>query len=216
MSNRLIITSTTHRPRRTLSTLRALPSYIVAPTLFLPTILHSLMHPILTLSTPLVLRTRFMIDRDISPSAFSVAKFVSSSIALLVKLPLETILRRGQVHVLSSPEYVRALEGNSNRKRASAALEDAVPALDAVVPLGGYNGVVGTVYSITSEEGSRAVSSKSKNSALARKGKAKIAETIYRRGQGLDGLWRGWKVSWWGLVGLWAAGVVGGGGDGEF
>ena len=51
---------------------------------------------------------------------------------------------------------------------------------------------------------------------MAARKTAKPAETVYVSGQGLPGLWRGWKVNWWGLVGLWAAGVLGGGGDGEF
>jgi fusion and transport protein UGO1 len=234
--HRLILTSTARRPRATLSTLRALPSYVIAPALLLPTILHSLLHPILTLSTPLVLRTRLMLDRDISPTAFSLAKFATSSFALLIKLPLETILRRAQVAVLSSPPYIRALDGGPattttklrNRAAAAAALDEsqslsqsqstAPTTLDAIVTLGSYNGLVGTVHSIVSEEGSRPVTSKSaaRSRNAARRGKQNVAETVYRRGQGLEGLWRGWKVSWWGLVGLWAAGLLGGGGDGEF
>ena len=52
----------------------------------------------------------------------------------------------------------------------------------------------------------------------AKRGKAKtkgVAATVYK-GQGREGLWRGWKVNWWGLVGLWTASVVGHGGEGEF
>lgn len=206
------------------SALRALPSAIIPPALIIPTILHSLVHPILTLSAPLILRTRFMIDRELSPMTFSVAKFCSSSVALFVKLPLETVLRRGQVAVLSSPPYVRALDAASAgpaKPRSRVADEKApVPVLETIVPPGSYNGMLGTMYTIVSEEGSRVVTSSAaaaaKGKAAAKKGKPKAVETVYRRGQGLEGLWRGWKVSWWGLVGLWTAGVVGGGGDGEF
>ncbi|KAK3308509.1 mitochondrial carrier domain-containing protein [Chaetomium strumarium] len=215
---RLVITSTASRAsRRTLSTLRSLPSYLCPSSLAVPTILHSLIHPLLTLSTPLVLRSQFMISPELAPTTFSIAKFCSSTVALLLKLPLETVLRRGQVAVLSSPAYLRSLEGpgvgGGRRLDEKPAVE-----LEAVVPLGRYDGVVGTMYSIVYEEGSHAVpTSAGPKSAAAKKGKtATVAETVYRRGQGLDGLWRGWKVSWWGLVGLWAAGVLGGGGDGEF
>lgn len=189
--------------RRTLTTLRALPSYICSPLLFVPTVLHSLVHPLLTLSTPLVLRTRFMIDSQISPMTFSVAKFFASSAAILVKLPLETVLRRGQMAVLSSQEFVRALGGKE-------------PTLDTIVPVGRYLGVMGTMYHISSEEGTREIAAKS---AVVKKGKAKgkaSALPTIRKGQGLEGLWRGWKVNWWGLVGLWTASVVGNGGEGEF
>ncbi|KAI2629264.1 mitochondrial carrier [Hypomontagnella submonticulosa] len=201
---RLIVTSTARAPRRTLATLRSLPSWICPPALMAPTIMNSLVHPFLTLSTPLVLRTQFLIDREQSPMTFSVAKFCTSCASLFVKLPLETVLRRGQVAVLSEPTYLRAL--------------DETETMDMVVQPGPYNGVVGTMYTIVAEEGSRAVFAvPNKTSPRGRRNKQpKTAEVVYRKGQGLEGLWRGWKVSWWGLVGLWTAGVAGGGGEGEF
>ncbi|TDZ30179.1 Mitochondrial fusion and transport protein ugo1 [Colletotrichum spinosum] len=199
---RLLVTPTSKQPRRTLSTLRALPSYVCPSALALPTILHSLIHPLLTLSTPLVLRTRFLIDSRVSPTAFSVAKFCTSSVALFVKLPLETVLRRGQVAVLSTPEYVRALAAKDS-------------AMDTIVPPGRFNGVLGTMLYIINEEGTRAIPTQP---VPARRGKAKakVADAVFQKGQGLDGLWRGWKVSWWGLVGLWTAGVLGNSAEREF
>lgn len=165
----------------------------------MPTILNALIHPLLTFSTPLVLRTRFMIDSQVSPMTFSVTNFCASSVAILIKLPLETVLRRGQMAVLSSHEYVRAL-GEKGQTMAT------------IVPVGSYKGIFGTLYHIASEEGTREVPSK--QAAAARKGRA--LQPARRRGQGLEGLWRGWKVNWWGLVGLWTASVVGNGGEGEF
>jgi len=198
----------------------------------MPTILNSLVHPILMLSTPLVLRSRFMIDKEVSPVTFSIAKFCSSTVALFVKLPLETVLRRGQAAVLSSPQYMQALHepthqpGSSlkGRRLGSGAEQQQPPQeLETIVPVGSYNGVFGTMYTIVNEEGSHALplspAARSRAAAASRRGggnKPGVSETVYRRGQGLDGLWRGWKVSWWGLVGLWTAGVIGGGGDGEF
>ena len=155
-----------------------------------------------------------MIDREVSPTTFSVAKFCSSSVALFVKLPLETVLRRGQVAVLNSPSYIRAIEP-SGPVKAKAREEKA--AMDTIVQPGKYDGVFGTMYTIVNEEGSHIVLPPPvKGKPTTKKSKTKVAETVYRRGQGLEGLWRGWKVSWWGLVGLWTAGMVGGGGDGEF
>lgn len=220
----LVITSTASRARRTLSTLRSLPSYLCPAPLLVPTVLHSLIHPLLTLSTPLVLRTHFMIDRELAPTTFSIAKFCSSTVALLLKLPLETVLRRGQAAVLRTDPYLHALEDPS---AAAAATKGAKPAgLETVVPLGVFRGFFGTMYAIVHEEGSHALPPPPSATSVAvqkggKKGKAvpppaTVAETVYRRGQGPDGLWRGWKVSWWGLVGLWAAGVLGGGGDGQF
>ncbi|RYP77403.1 hypothetical protein DL771_001198 [Monosporascus sp. 5C6A] len=216
---RLIVTSTTRGSRRTVATLRALPSWFCPAPLIAPTVLNALVHPLITLSTPLVLRSQFLIDRSQSPTTFSVAKFCTSCASLFVKLPLETVLRRGQVAVLRDPAYVHAIEGDK-----------ATPELDAIVQPGAYSGVVGTMYGIVAEEGSRAVvtpqqtkQTKGHAAKAAAGGKkaatnkgGKVAETVYRKGQGLDGLWRGWKVSWWGLVGLWMAGVAGGGGEGEF
>ncbi|KAI3396974.1 hypothetical protein diail_11374 [Diaporthe ilicicola] len=224
---RLIVTSTTRGPRRTLALLRSLPSYLCPSSLVLPTVLHSLVHPVLALSTPLVLRTKFLIDSELSPATFSVAKFCSSAAALFFKLPLETVLRRGQVAVLSQPSYTRAADRDANPTTSSkpgkhsgeAKTATATP-LEAIVQPGRYQGVAGTMYTIVNEEGSHAVhaaapvAGKSKNAS--KKGRKTVAEAVYRRGQGLEGLWRGWKVNTWGLVGLWMASVAGGGGDGEF
>ncbi|KAK4191259.1 mitochondrial carrier domain-containing protein [Podospora australis] len=219
---RMIVTSTSRASRRTLSALRSLPSYFCPSTLFFPTVLHSLVHPLLTLSTPLVLRSQFSIDKDIAPTTFSIAKFFSSTFALCLKLPLETVLRRGQVAVLSSPEYVQALEIPQPGKGKK--VDDK---LETIVPVGEYHGVFGTMYTIVNEEGSHAVPATAAQvnrqaAAAARRGRQQqqqqpsVSETVYKRGQGINGLWRGWTVSWWGLVGLWTAGVLGGGGDGEF
>lgn len=211
---RLIFTPASRQPRRALFLLRNLPSYACSPTLVFPTVLHSLVHPLFTLSTPLVLRSRFSIDKDANPVVFSIAKFCSSSFALFVKLPLETVLRRGQAATLSSSEYVHALELASD---ATSTAADQPGFMETIVPLGKYNGVFGTMYHIVAEEGHVAVRDPApKGRPQSKRSKAKIAETVYRRGQGMEGLWRGWKVSWWGLVGLWTAAAVGRGGDGEF
>lgn len=200
--SRLILTSTSKGQRRTLAGLRSLPSYYCPSSIFVPTVLHSLVHPILSLSTPLILRTNFMIDSQASPMTFSVAKFFASSAAILVKLPLETVLRRGQIMVASGEEHVRALGGKETT-------------LETIVPPGRYDGVMGTMYHITTKEGEREIGPKA---APTKKGKAKAKTSLstHKKGQGLDGLWRGWKVNWWGLVGLWAASAVGNGGEGEF
>jgi len=155
-----------------------------------------------------------MIDREVNPTTFSAVKFCSSSVALLVRSPLEMVLRRGQMAVLNTPTYVRAIESAG---KIEAKDTDKPVTMETIVPPGRYNGVFGSMYAIVSEEGSRAIAlPPTKASSASKKGKKKVAETVYRQGQGLPGLWRGWKVSWWGLVGLWAAAVVGGGGDGEF
>lgn len=227
---RLVVTPTSasaagrrQRQRRTIATLRALPSWTCPVPLIVPTVLNALVHPLVTLSAPLVLRSQFLIDKDLSPTTFSVAKFCTSCAALFVKLPLETVLRRGQVAVLRDPAYVRAVEGDGESLFGGGGEPKDEGDLETVVQPGTYNGVLGTMYSIATEEGSRAVvtpqkqpQTKGKAGKRGAKAKLAVAETVYKKGQGLEGLWRGWKVSWWGLVGLWMANVAGGGGEGEF
>lgn len=143
-----------------------------------------------------------MIDSQVSPTTFSIAKFCASSAAIFVKLPLETVLRRGHMAVLTGKDYMRTLGAKEQP-------------LETIVPIGRYDGVFGTMLHITGEEGQRAITSKSAQ-AKKGKGKAKASVPVYKKGQGVEGLWRGWKVSWWGLVGLWMAGTIGNGGEGEF
>lgn len=136
-----------------------------------------------------MLQSRLKLDWEATPVAFSVTKFCSATVALFIRLPLETVLRRAQVSVLSAREYVSAFDPKEE-------------SLQTVVPVGKYNGVLGTMYGIVAEEGSRTVPT-----VASRPGKA-IAETVYLQGQGLAGLTRGWKASFVGLIGLWSAGML--------
>ncbi|EQL00109.1 Mitochondrial carrier domain protein [Ophiocordyceps sinensis CO18] len=199
---RLIMTPGNSGQRRTLPSLRSLPSYLCPSSIAMPTILNSLIHPLLTLSTPLLLRTRFMIDSQVSPMTFSVTKFCASSAAILIKLPIETVLRRGQMAVLADQAYVGAFGAKGQ-------------SIETIVPVGRYHGIFGTLYHIASEEGTREVPPKQATAKRGRVG-ARALQPTHKKGQGLQGLWRGWKGNWWGLVGLWTASVVGNGGEGEF
>lgn len=54
--------------------------------------------------------------------------------------------------------------------------------------------------------------------AAAKKVKGKTVPK-QQKGQGLPGLWRGWRVGMWGLVGMWSARAMNGataGNAGEF
>ncbi|KAH6712129.1 hypothetical protein BKA61DRAFT_609679 [Leptodontidium sp. MPI-SDFR-AT-0119] len=79
-----------------------------------------------------------------------------------------------------------------------------------MVEIGPYRGVMGTMWSVVREEGMNC-----QEIAVGSKKKAKMAE---RKGQGIEGLWRGWRVGMWCLVGVWGARAMGGGGSsrGEF
>ncbi|KOS19413.1 Mitochondrial fusion and transport protein ugo1 [Escovopsis weberi] len=203
---RLILTPVTKGQRRTIASLRALPSYCCPSSIAVPTMLHSVISPLFNLSAPVALKTNFQISSELAPTTFSIAKLFVSSTGMLIKLPIETVLRRGQLAVLSQPEYIQALEGR----------EEHTTALETIVPPGRYYGLFGTMHHIIAEEGAREIPPRI---VLTKKGKTKSTKSsqpTYKKGQGLDGLYRGWRIGWWGLVGVWMAHFVGHGGEGEF
>jgi fusion and transport protein UGO1 len=159
-----------------------------------PTILHCLITPTINHSTPLLLRTHLAIDPVITPATYSFFKFLSRTVELFLKLPLETVLRRGQMNVLTSALY-RVQSGD---------------VFEPMVEIGPYRGVMSTMWSIVKEEGT--------SSREITVGTKKRAKKVERKGQGIEGLWRGWRVGMWGLVGVWGARAMGGGGSsgGEF
>lgn len=93
--------------------------------------------------------------------------------------------------------------------------------MQTVVEVGPYKGLFGTLHSIIYEEGGTgALPEPAKGTAGAPATKAgKLGhDRKKRRGQGFEGLWRGWRVGMWGLVGVWGAATLGGVGGkaGEF
>ena len=84
------------------------------------------------------------------------------------------------------------------RRAQVASLREADPGIEMLVPVAPYQGVWGTVYGILYVEGE------------TRTKDAKTGMVRVRRGQGTSGLVRGWRVGFWGLVGVWGAGVLGG------
>lgn len=75
-------------------------------------------------------------------------------------------------------------------------LRESTRDLPLIVEPGPYLGIGGTVYSIMYSEGE----TKTKDA----KGMVRV-----RKGQGSAGLVRGWRVGFWGLVGVWGAGSLG-------
>jgi fusion and transport protein UGO1 len=181
--------------------LKKLPSYLCPPILFLPTLLHSIVSPLIIHATPLILRHNFSIDAVHTPFTHSIATFTSQALELFVKLPLETVLRRGQMAVLTSPQYTAAMHPPSSSSEG----------LKTVVPIGPYRGVAGTLWYIAREEGE---SSAGDTIDALKTGR----NPVTKRGQGLEGLWRGWRVGMWGLAGMWGAAAMQGlgNGGGEF
>jgi mitochondrial fusion and transport protein UGO1 len=93
------------------------------------------------------------------------------------------------------------------RRAQVASLKRVEPLMPTVIEPGPYAGVAGTIYSILYQEGEM----RTKDA----KGMVRL-----RKGQGTAGLVRGWRIGFWGLVGVWGAGVLGPGegkgGRGEF
>lgn len=194
IKTRLIVTPIATPSRSLTQSVRYLPSYIIPSKLFLPTIFHEIITPTIHHTTPLFLRSHLSLDPLLTPGTYSLAKFFSRTAELFIKLPFETVLRRAQVDVLASPEY------------ATQADDGTLTEFEAMVPMGEYRGVFATMWCIAREEGVR------EEITVAKKGKkGKVTRT---NGQGVEGLWRGWRVGMWGLVGVWGSGLMGGNANG--
>ncbi|KAF1808224.1 hypothetical protein P152DRAFT_405943 [Eremomyces bilateralis CBS 781.70] len=213
----LILTPHTSPPRNLLPSLASLPTFVV-PTAILPiTFLHSAIPPLLTASSPMVLRSTLSIDPVLSPTSFSVATFVTQVAELFIRLPLETVLRRGHAHVLKDWSLLRS-PASDDRYKSFRKEQSGRPSkeekLDLIITPGPYRGVLGTMWYIAREEGVRI---KVASPSVAKKGPPgkPLREPKKSKGQGMSGLWRGWRAGFWGLVGVWGAAALGGGG-GEF
>lgn len=135
---------------------------------------------------------------------------------------METVLRRGQVATLQdhenkrlSSEY-RTLPTHSKSPVYGMEESDlSIRSFKTIVEPGPYKGVLGTMWYMAREEGVTVIGpSLSKAASAKQMGFARPTRT--RKGQGVHGLWRGWRVGVWGLVGIWGAAALGGGGGGEF
>ncbi|KAL7274364.1 hypothetical protein RUND412_002734 [Rhizina undulata] len=123
---RLILTPCTDRPRNLIPCLRTLKSYTIPASLVLPTTLHASLPALISLGTPYFLRSRLGIDPVVNPAAFKFLSFISSTVELFVRLPLETVLRRAQIAEAKPPR--------------------------TIVNVGRYAGVFGTMWLIVKEE----------------------------------------------------------------
>ncbi|KAI4189264.1 MAG: hypothetical protein L6R41_001585 [Letrouitia leprolyta] len=195
---KLMLTPSTHPPRSIMSTLNSLSSWTLPWAIAPVTFLHSTLPTLLSTSLPLFLRSKLNIDPLLTPNVYAVATFIGQGLELGIKLPLETVLRRGQIHIAQS-----TAEGQE---------------MQTVVEAGPYKGLIGTIRSVVYEEGERSPKPiATSTNAAARTGRP-VRESQPRKGQGLEGLFRGWRVGMWGLIGVWGAATIGGAGSkgGEF
>ncbi|ETI24382.1 hypothetical protein G647_03751 [Cladophialophora carrionii CBS 160.54] len=191
---RLILTPSTEGPRTLLGTLQTLPTPYLIPAHLLPiTFFTSTLPTLISTSTPIVLKSYLGLDPAMNPASWSVATFLGSALDLSIKFPLETVLRRAQIATWTSPAHSPPT-ASSKRK-----------AITTIVPVPqSYRGILPTIWSITREEG---FSESPKDKTAALMGKAPRRK---RKGQGIEGLYRGWRVGFWGLIGVWGTSFVGG------
>ncbi|RHZ68182.1 hypothetical protein CDV55_106199 [Aspergillus turcosus] len=207
----LILTPATHGPRSLLRAIRQLPTpNCTIPSHLIPiTILHSSLPNFITTTTPLFLKSYLSIDPVVNPSMWSLFAFVGSGLELAVRFPLETVLRRAQIASYTSPS-IRQKYAVTSRSNSSAAAEE-TSAVETIVPVPQtYRGIVGTMWGIVYEEGVSTPSSE------AERALGKPISLKKRSGQGINGLYRGWRIGMWGIAGIWGAGLLGsmgGGGD---
>lgn len=191
---RLILTPSSQEPRTLLGTLRTLPTSYLIPSHLIPiTFLTSTIPALISTSTPVFLKSYLGLDPAMNPASWSVATFASSTLDLSIKFPLETVLRRAQIATWTSPN--QSLPVSSSKRKV----------VTTIVPVPqSYRGVLPTIWTIVNEEG---YSESEKDKAAALLGKAPRRK---RKGQGIQGLYRGWKVGFWGLVGVWGTSFIGG------
>ena len=191
---RLILTPSSDEPRTLLGTLRTLnPSWLIPAHLLPITFLTSTLPTLISHSSPFFLRSYLHLDPAMTPTSWSVATFTTSALDLSIKFPLETVLRRAQIATWTAPSISPPLS-QSKRK-----------AVNTIVPVPqSYRGVLPTIWGVVRDEG-YSESQKDRMAHLAGK-----APRRKRKGQGIEGLYRGWRVGLWGLVGVWGTGFVGG------
>lgn len=191
---RLILTPSSHEPRTLLGTLQTLPTAYLIPSHLIPiTFFTSTIPTLISTSTPVFLKSYLGLDPAMNPASWSVATFASSALDLSIKFPLETVLRRAQIATWTSPR--QSPPASSSKRKV----------ITTIVPVPqSYRGMLPTAWNIIKEEG---YSESEKDKAAALVGKAPRRK---RKGQGVEGLYRGWRVGFWGLVGVWGTSFVGG------
>ncbi|KAE8145955.1 hypothetical protein BDV25DRAFT_163497 [Aspergillus avenaceus] len=212
----LILTPVTHGPRSLIRAIRQIPTpnCTIPPHLVPITILHSSLPSFITTTTPLFLKSYLSLDPVLNPSMWNLFTFMGSGLELAVRFPLETVLRRAQISTFTSPS-VRQHSATGVRTVNSPEAAGESPEVETIVPTPRtYRGIVGTMWGIVYEEGSQQSPEAERAQALFHK----PVPLKKRQGQGIYGLYRGWRIGMWGIAGIWGAsllGGVGGGGDDE-
>lgn len=205
----LMLTPATHGPRSLVRAIRELPTpnCTIPPHLVPITILHSSLPNFIMTSTPLFLKSYLSIDPLLNPSMWNLFTFLSSGLELAVRFPLETVLRRAQIATYTSLSLRQKSSGGSIRAASIDASD-----VETIVPTPRtYRGIIGTMWHIVHEEGvSPNPSDSERASELVGKPATQLQMQKRRQGQGIQGLYRGWRVGMWGIAGIWGASLLGG------
>jgi mitochondrial fusion and transport protein UGO1 len=204
----LIATPLTHGPRSLLRAIRLLPTprYRIPSHLVPITILHSSLPSLLSTGTPLFLKSYISIDPALNPSAWGLFTFLASGLEMGIRFPLETVLRRAQIATFTAPAL---------RQKSRVVNTAEVPEAETIVPTPRtYRGILGTMWGIVYEEGvSPSPSDMERAHHLVGKSASRAQQQQQqkrrRQGQGIQGLYRGWRVGMWGLAGIWGADLCG-------
>ncbi|KAL4788456.1 hypothetical protein BJX76DRAFT_116343 [Aspergillus varians] len=194
----LILTPVTHGPRSLLRSIRQLPTpnYTIPAHLVPITILHSSLPNLIITSTPLILKSYLSLDPVLQPSTWNLLSFVGSGIEQAIRFPLETVLRRAQVATFTSPSIRQSCAGPLRPIGADAAAQAAE--VETIVPTPQtYRGVISTMWGIVYEEGAQP----SPEAQRAQELLGKPVPHRKRQGQGIQGLYRGWRIGMWGVAG---------------
>lgn len=162
------------------------------------------------MSTPLFLKNYFAIDPVLNPSAWSLFSFASTGLELAIRFPLETVLRRAQIATFTSPALRQQQQQHQRSSSKAVSRSDTGTEIETIVPAPQtYRGVIGTMWSIVYEEGVSSDGAAGDDDVPGLAGKRPGEQRRRRPGQGIQGLYRGWRMGMWGLVGIWGSGFLG-------
>ncbi|OJD12088.1 hypothetical protein AJ78_07265 [Emergomyces pasteurianus Ep9510] len=233
----LILTPLSQGPRSLLRSIRLLPtpSYLIPLHLLPITILNSTLPNLLTSAIPLFLKSYLALDPVLNPSSWGAFTFLASCLDLAVRFPLETVLRRAQIATFTSPALRQqggllpspspSPTSTTTPPQPLTARKSSTPpaVIETIVPTPqSYRGIIGTMWSIVYEEGTNphaleleqvysrhgAQSSSSSRTSAAQGMAGNRRAHNRQQGQGVQGLYRGWRLGMWALVGVWGAGIL--------
>ncbi|KMU83228.1 mitochondrial fusion and transport protein Ugo1 [Coccidioides immitis H538.4] len=210
-----ILTSTSPGAALVLTCLSAaLASIVLSPVDTARTYL--ILSPVGTARLPIFPSSYLSFGPGPNPSRWGLFTLMASGLELGVRIPLETVLRRAQIATFTSPVLRQQSITRTTVSASSSSQENVTSAIQTVVPTPDtYRGIVGTMWSIVYEEGTDGgAEAVAIERVLGRPPEPTTAGPAgrvprRRRGQGIRGLYRSWRLEMWGIVGIWGSGFLG-------